>query len=42
MPGNKAAQCRFKAADIITRYYAGDISLVDEIRANHTAPPAKQ
>jgi protein-tyrosine-phosphatase len=34
LPGEKAKQLRRKAADIITRYYAGDKTLLAEVYAN--------
>lgn len=34
LPGKTAVKFRQKAADILTRYYAGDASLVSEIQAN--------
>jgi hypothetical protein len=40
LPGENAKKARSKAADIITRYFAGDKTLLEEIKANaeSTAP----
>ena len=34
LPGKAAKEVRIKAADILTRYFAGDSSLIDEVQAN--------